>query len=730
MTIRSLFSGISGLQAQTNAIDAIGNNIANVNTVGFRRARITFSDLFSQTLSGAVGATATQGGVNPRQIGLGVQTDSIDTVFTQGNPQQTGRLLDLSIRGSGFFQLTNGEGGSFFTRAGNFGLDELGFVTKPGSGLRLMGQIADANGQISSEIPPQALQIDFNRLADAITTQTATLGGNLSSATQPKAASSLNTLLSLFSDDGIPIGLNAGDTIQISGGTYDTSPPSGVIDLVAGGNQNVVTISPTTNLADLANSLRTTLRNLTGSTQLEVSVDSAGRIRFENGDEVLSDLVITAVDVNGGEKSNVRGLFNDGELDGNIDVAANSFAQTSALRQADATTSTNVFDSQGNSRTVITAFGRDTRNIPAATDSLLSALVDEDDRDPAMTVGSDVVIAAGSDLGGGALGADLAVLTVTATTTLEDLRAALETQVNSQGAADKTVTLLEDGSFRVSSPTDTINVRLHTDPDGAGVGAASTSGALTRMFAGRNMGIDVAGTDGLMVTAGTTAETNTFHQDDTILNSWHYQVVVPHSVDDPPSTTVGRLVFLGNGNFQNYGIDANGNVATNNPVITFDPDGTDPENGGVDSLTIQFDFSGVTQNASTTSAAILSQDGSPVGRLESIDISPDGTITGVFSNGTTRTLAQILVASFANEGGLMRRGENLFVGSANSGEPVLGSPGTLARGDIQSSELELSNVDISEEFVNLILAQRAFQANARVITTGDNVLNELVNLIQ
>ena len=143
MTMRSLYSGISGLKSQANAIDVVGNNIANVNTTGFRRARLTFSDTFSQTLSGAVGATATKGGINPRQIGLGVQTGSIDTIFTQGNSQQTGRLLDLSIQGSGFFQLTDGEGGAFYSRAGNFGLDEQGYLTNPGNGLRLVGRIAN-----------------------------------------------------------------------------------------------------------------------------------------------------------------------------------------------------------------------------------------------------------------------------------------------------------------------------------------------------------------------------------------------------------------------------------------------------------------------------------------------------------------------------------------------------------------------------------------------------------
>lgn len=729
MTVRSLYSGVSGLRTQSNAIDTIGNNIANVNTVGFRRARMTTADLFSATLSSASGATATRGGVNPRQIGLGVQTDSIDTIFTQGNPQQTGRLLDLSIRGGGFFQLADESGAAYYTRAGNFGLDEMGYVTKPSTGLRLIGQVANAQGDIDSTTPPQAIRIDYSSLSDAVPTGTATLGGNLSSTTQARGATSLNTLVTLFNQQGLPLSLNAGDVIRIGGGTYNTVPP-GVPTVIP--STDILTVTPTTTLGELASNLRAKLRDLTGSTTLDVTVDASGGLRIETGPETLNDLTVAAFGVDGTEKTRIRSIFNDGELDGNLDLLANSAVTTGVFRQADATSSTEVFDSQGNARTVITTFARDSRNVPAPSETLLTSLYDDASRSMGVTAGTtNIVIAAGSTVGGNTTATDTAVLAVAANSSLDDLRAALETQLNTiGGVADITVSLLPDGSFRVSSPTASItDLRIHTDNDAVNGGNASTAGVITRLFNNRDFGVATS-TEGLDVTAGAFAGTNTFHTSSPLLNSWTYQVVVPHSVNQPPSAATGELVFLANGNFDNYGRDSTNNIVSSNPVIQFDPDGVDPQNGGVDSLTIQFDFSDLTQNASTTTAAILAQDGSPVGRLETIDISNDGIVTGVFSNGTSRTLAQILVASFANDGGLLRSGDNLFVQSSNSGEPVLGVAGTLARGEIASNELELSNVDISEEFVNLILAQRAFQANARVITTGDNILQELVNLVR
>ena len=130
--IRSMYAGITGMKNFQTKLDVIGNNIANVNTFGFKKGRVTFQDLVSQQISGASapGAQGPRGGVNPRQVGLGAQLASIDMVNTQGSLQTTGRPLDIGISGEGFFVVAEMDNGVpinyYFTRAGNFYLDQNG----------------------------------------------------------------------------------------------------------------------------------------------------------------------------------------------------------------------------------------------------------------------------------------------------------------------------------------------------------------------------------------------------------------------------------------------------------------------------------------------------------------------------------------------------------------------------------------------------------------------------
>ncbi|MFC0188890.1 flagellar basal body rod protein FlgG [Fictibacillus aquaticus] len=135
--LRSMYSGISGMKNFQVKLDVIGNNIANVNTYGFKKGRTTFKDLVSQQISGASAPSAERGGVNARQVGLGSQISTIDTVHTQGSLQTTGRPLDLGISGDGFFQVMNGTDISY-TRAGNFYLDQNGDIVNS-EGLYLSG---------------------------------------------------------------------------------------------------------------------------------------------------------------------------------------------------------------------------------------------------------------------------------------------------------------------------------------------------------------------------------------------------------------------------------------------------------------------------------------------------------------------------------------------------------------------------------------------------------------
>jgi len=160
-----MYSGISGLKNFQTKLDVIGNNIANVNTFGFKKGRVTFKDMISQSVSGASASTVTKGGTNPMQVGLGASISAIDTMHTQGNLQSTGRLLDLAISGDGYFVVGNGQAGTglsnelSYTRAGNFYLDEEGFLVN-GEGLFVVGVPGVINNTGNSVVDP--ISIDTN----------------------------------------------------------------------------------------------------------------------------------------------------------------------------------------------------------------------------------------------------------------------------------------------------------------------------------------------------------------------------------------------------------------------------------------------------------------------------------------------------------------------------------------------------------------------------------------
>ncbi len=170
--------------------------------------------------------------------------------------------------------------------------------------------------------------------------------------------------------------------------------------------------------------------------------------------------------------------------------------------------------------------------------------------------------------------------------------------------------------------------------------------------------------------------------------------------------------------------DANGyfdGTPSINLVINRDEYDTDP-------IDCTIDFSRLTQWESKSTAWAESQDGYTMGSLTSFTIGQDGTIQGVYDNGTTKNLARVALANFQNPSGLTQTGNSLFQVSNNSGDPLIGAPGDEGMGAVLPSSLEMSNVDLSEEFTDMIVTQRGFQANSRIITTSDEMLQELVNL--
>jgi flagellar hook protein FlgE len=168
--------------------------------------------------------------------------------------------------------------------------------------------------------------------------------------------------------------------------------------------------------------------------------------------------------------------------------------------------------------------------------------------------------------------------------------------------------------------------------------------------------------------------------------------------------------------------------------LTFAPNGQlsspttivfDPNNTGVG---VTIDLAGLTYYTGNTTVNVLSQDGTPAATLSSFTINPDGQLVGIFSNGLKQTVAQLALANFNNPPGLEKTGNGLYRFTVNSGLALVGVAGTAGLGVLQAGAVEMSNVDLAQEFTNLIIAQRGFEANSKIITASDEILQDLVNL--
>ena len=192
--LRSMYSAISGLKNFQTKMDIVGNNIANVNTYGFKKSRVSFADLVSQQISGASAPQPNRGGVNPKQIGLGSTIGSIDTLQTQGSLQTTGRSLDLAISGDGYF-IANKGNASYYTRAGNLYLDQSGNIVT-GDGLKVQGYGVDGNGNVTTKL--QNMKVDSGTTMLPQATTNASLSGNLNNQ--------------LTTSDSVPLKVNVMDS--------------------------------------------------------------------------------------------------------------------------------------------------------------------------------------------------------------------------------------------------------------------------------------------------------------------------------------------------------------------------------------------------------------------------------------------------------------------------------------------------------------------------------------
>ncbi|MFN5943483.1 MAG: flagellar hook protein FlgE [Phycisphaerae bacterium] len=578
----ALFTGLSGLNANSRNLDVIGNNIANVNTTAFKSSRLMFSNMFSRNMRAGTAPAETTGGTNPYQIGLGVAISGTQRNMTGGTISASGDARDLAIDGNGFFVVQRGET-QYYTRAGAFRQNAINELTDI-SGNRVLGYGVDDEFNIIPGIL-QPLEIPTGQLTIAQATQTARIGGNLN------ANGSLPT-------GGSRLALGGSDVLGFRAIAGATPAP---------GAGNV--LESTTRLIDIEDP---------------------------------------------GQPGSGATWFNSG--------------QTFELRNV----------------------SKGTRLLPAAS------------------------------------------LEITATTTVQELMTFLTQSLginttvgnNPDGGTPGVSVDPTTGFINIIGNTGTSNdIQIQTadarlvNADGSiarypfvPTKSASADGESKRTAfvafdsLGTPVEIDVTMTMESRGDAGTT---------------WRYYV------ESGDNATTGLAVTSGTISFDNEG-----RLVTRTPAsITVNR----TNSGAVTPLNFEFEFGGGDDTLSsltdtTSEIAITFRDGAPIGTLTSYAVGLDGTIEGTFSNGLIRTLGQVALATFTNTEGLVDEGGNLFLAGANSGTPVITTPGQMGAGFITAGALELSNVDIGEEFIKMILTSTGYSANSRVIRTADELMQQLLVL--
>ncbi|MEN9308203.1 MAG: hypothetical protein RL173_2135 [Fibrobacterota bacterium] len=716
--MRSLFSGISGLKSLQANMDIIGNNISNVNTTGYKSGRMTFQQSLNQTMNGATapgGLGLGTGGTNPLQVGLGSNVASVDTQFSQGNLQQTGQTTDLALQGSAFFVVSKGDE-QFFTRDGAFSLDAVGHLVMPGNGLVLQGFNADDDGQIPITAVREDITIPFNTSAPAKATTQIDFARNLDSASTalgtithtsqflaPTDGSTLATAAS--GADGRSLGLQVGDKLTFS--AWDPTLDESV-------SQTLI-IDDSTTLENIRTSMVGFLSTFSPGAQLVWNTDSPPTGQLELS-AVTSD--ISRFNVKSSRPISSSRVADAFYFPTNVVVGNPASKTNSFLRPANSEDLVaNVFSADGKPLGINPLTGAD------------SGLQEGDNIDFSGAVGGTSTVASG-------------MVYHAATTTMDDIITGIRNQLHLP-QNDGTIANNETVSMNGAGTDDNI-------PDGSLVirGLPETSFSLTDLsihaddsdntspapnFFNTNMGFKElqAARDTAQVNTSITAYDNkgfshnlsvTFTKS-LVPNEWFWKASVA-GTESIQSGGSGKLAFGTDGTVANFTFDDQ----SSRLII-------DPKNGA-EIMQVQLNpggpgkFAGLTQFRAANTAAATNQDGHTMGSLRNISIGADGVITGQFSNGVTRSLAQVVVADFTNAQGLMHESDSVYSQSANSGDPVFGRPGSQSTTTLQSGTLEMSNVDLAGQFTEMITTQRGYQANARVITTSDSLLQELVGLVR
>ncbi len=621
--MRSLYSAVGGLRNHQTRMDVIGNNIANVNTTGYKGGRVNFQDILNQNIQGASGSQGNRGGTNPMQVGLGMASASIDTLFTNGSIQSTGVGTDLAISDAGFFIL--GEGNNrVYSRAGNFDFDNTGNYVSTSSGMKVMGWNADASGVVNSSGDVSAIKITKGQIMPASATTSATFTKNLSAdaTTGTLVTMPITVYDSLGTSHNISITMEKASTSNTWNVYYPATTSTG--ELITGGS-NVM--PPTSGATPVGTLTFGTAGTLTASTVPNISFTPA--TITETTATITSnftDIPLTTTDTTG--------------LSLTL-PAANTFTQNMPITYPD-----------------------------GSTDSITVTLTK-----PA-----------------GYVEANPSIWTVTYPTTTTN-----GYTIGNSGVTTYTVTFPGGVAPATIVPSST------TIPANAQVAKSFT------------YTMNITNPDTTTDTVTTTIRPSSPYTS----NGWTLEI---------PTKTDSNKMVVGSGIQSNINIalNADGTInLTNSKLPTSMKTGVPNQTAA--NMNISLDFTNTKQVAGTSTIA-YDKTGYTAGTLDSVSLNKAGEVVGTFSNGQNQVLAQVALAAFNNPGGLTKLGSNTYSVSANSGEPQIGTAATGGRGSLTPGALEMSNVDLSQQFSDMIVTQRGFQSNSKIITVSDEMLETLVNM--
>ncbi len=788
--LKSLFAGVSGLQAHQVAMDVESNNIANVNTVGFKYSRANFSDLLAQTKSIATAPQGELGGKNPVQIGLGTSASSMTRIFSQGSIQNSDKNTDIAIQGDGFFIVSPDGGKTYnYTRAGDFKFDANGnFVDN--NGYIVQGWLRDPNtGKVDSTAPIQNIVIPPGLTTPAKATTAITLKANLNAGNNVVSFSAIRPLDAFekavdLNRDGK---LNSSDSLQTPQAAYDNIIPG----TDSGGNP--VYANPDANALTNPDAINENNHNYLFKDSKGVIIDRAEDVG------VLVNATGSSFNLQAGTTAdtgqgvwvgfrNAQATAPNNVAAGAINIATGSIKINGVNVAAISTPATNTATQNANaiaaainqisSKTGVVAtvlagpkIQLTNNNLGTTKNITLNIANPATATATGFTVGTTVDAPMKkfryTDGSNNPVGWD-STESIYYFRTTEDLRQGMQTLLRNPNAAPgdllakknhigvngtgPRIEIDNKGKFTVYNPGDDPNINYDLNIAVSAITDAQTtenvrftqtmqamSGALPSGSTGfrqtqafnvptHSSSIDIYDSLGTKHTVKIDFRKASYNA--TTGSTWDVMI----SVAEPAvinvaggATGIPKNIIEGQVSF-----NPDGSLSTfNPPSITFTANNGSAPNQSINLVVgTSNKFDGLTSFDSKSTTSGISQDGYTGGDLVGIRIDQSGTLVGSFSNGRSFGLAQVAMAKFANNEGLATEGGNLYRQSANSGDPIIGTAATGGRGFIQASALEASNVDLSRALTQLIIIQRGYQANGKTITTSDQLLQTLIGLKQ